>query len=90
MHCIKFKTLYTGTEVVQDTYLVFDQGVVVETAQELKGEFLGEHEVVTPAFIDPHSHISLVRGGEPETEAEANDRQDSLLIAADAQDSLQM
>ncbi|MGM0539775.1 MAG: amidohydrolase family protein [Thermodesulfobacteriota bacterium] len=90
MQCIKVKTLYTGTEVVQDTYLVFDQGVVVETAQELKGEFLGEYEVVTPAFIDPHSHIGMVRGGEPETEAEANDRQDSLLISADALDSLQM
>ena len=25
MQCIKVKTLYTGTEVVQDTYLVFDQ-----------------------------------------------------------------
>ncbi|MDZ7762039.1 MAG: hypothetical protein U5L00_17525 [Desulfovermiculus sp.] len=62
----------------------------METAQELKGEFLGEHEVVTPAFIDPHSHIGMVRGGEPETEAEANDRQDSLLISADALDSLQL
>ncbi|MGM0758757.1 MAG: amidohydrolase family protein [Thermodesulfobacteriota bacterium] len=62
----------------------------METAQELKGELLGEHDVVTPAFIDPHSHIGMVRGGEPETEAEANDRQDSLLISADALDSLQM
>ncbi len=90
MHCIKAKTIYTGISVLKDAYLVFDQGLITGIFQEKQGKLLNEYQVLTPAFIDPHSHIGLVRAGEPETEAEVNDRQDSLIIIADALDSLQM
>ncbi|MFO7875542.1 MAG: hypothetical protein R6U55_03035 [Desulfovermiculus sp.] len=33
----------------------------------------------SPRSLLIHSHIGMVRGGEPETEAKTNDRQDSLL-----------
>ncbi len=90
MYCIKAKTLYTGKSVIQDAYLIFDQGLIAGISKEKQGNLLNEYQVVTPAFIDPHSHIGMVRSGEPETEAEANDRQDSLVVVADALDSLQM
>ncbi len=39
---------------------------------------------MTPAFIDPHSHIGLVRAGEPASEEEANEKMDSIIALADA------
>jgi imidazolonepropionase-like amidohydrolase len=90
MRCIKAKTLYTGESLLQDAYLAFDQGYVVGVSQDLQGELLEEYEVVTPALLDPHSHIGMVRAGEPEAEAEANDQQDPCIVLADALDSLQM
>ncbi|MDY7036999.1 MAG: amidohydrolase family protein [Thermodesulfobacteriota bacterium] len=40
--------------------------------------------------MDPHSHISMARAGEPANEMEANDHLDSVLALADALDSVQM
>ena len=54
------------------------------------GNLVGEYAVVTPAFIDAHSHIGMVRAGEPQDEEESNDRQDPVMVLADALDSLQM
>ncbi len=90
MECVKADTLYTGHSVVEGVYLGFEQGVVTGVFHEPCGEPLGAYPVVTPAMIDPHSHIGMVRAGEPESEAEANDHQDSLMVMADALDSLQM
>ena len=90
MPCLKAARLYTGWEVLSGACLTFDKGRIQAISQEEGQETAQEFQVITPAFIDPHSHIGLVRAGEPETEAEANDRQDSFIIAADALDSLQM
>ncbi len=46
--------------------------------------------MLTPAFIDPHSHIGMERAGEPSGEGEANEQLDSILALADALDSVQM
>jgi imidazolonepropionase-like amidohydrolase len=90
MQCVKADTLYTGHSVLENVFLGFEQGLVAGVFDEPRGELLGEYRVVTPALIDPHSHIGMVRSGEPENEAEANDHQDSLMVKADALDSLQM
>jgi imidazolonepropionase-like amidohydrolase len=42
------------------------------------GEIIAEDVVVTPAFIDSHSHIGLVRSGEPDREEEANEHMNSV------------
>jgi imidazolonepropionase-like amidohydrolase len=84
------ETLYTGDELVRNIHLVFEGSVVKGTSMEPKGEFLGRFPVVTPAFIDPHSHIGMERAGEPASEGEANERMESLLFLADALDSVQM
>ncbi|MEF8823704.1 MAG: amidohydrolase family protein [Desulfohalobiaceae bacterium] len=90
MQSVKAEVLYTGTRVVHDVYLAFEEGSVVGILEESQGELLGEYPVLTPALIDPHSHIGMVRSGEPQAEDEVNDRQESLLVLPDALDSLQM
>jgi imidazolonepropionase-like amidohydrolase len=84
------ETLYTGDELVRNIHLVFEGNVLKGTSMEPKGEFLGRFPVVTPAFIDAHSHIGMERSGEPGSEGEANERMESLLFLADALDSVQM
>jgi imidazolonepropionase-like amidohydrolase len=84
------ETLYTGDEVVRNVHLVFEGNQVRGVSKEVKGDFLGKFPVVTPAFIDAHSHIGMERAGEPGSEGEANDHMDSMLFLADALDSVQM
>ncbi len=90
MRCVRAETIYTGRQVVQNACLVFDDAGIVGVFPEVYGELMQECRFITPAFIDPHSHIGMVRAGEPRAEAESNDRQDPILVMADALDSLQM
>jgi imidazolonepropionase-like amidohydrolase len=90
MNCIFAKTIYTGESIVHDGYLVFGGSTVAGLSKSAKGQLLGEFEVLTPAFIDPHSHIGMERSGEPSAEGEANDHLDSILALPDALDSVQM
>ena len=90
MNCVRGKKIYTGKKVVDNAYLVFNGSKVVGVSREKKGKLIGRFPVVTPAFIDPHSHIAMVRAGEPGAEAEANEQMDSILAVPDALDSVQM
>jgi imidazolonepropionase-like amidohydrolase len=90
MRSVFAKLLYTGRSVERDAFLNFDGRTVAGVADAQAGELVGRFEVLTPAFIDPHSHIGLHRAGEPSAEAEANDRFDTLLALPDALDSIQM
>jgi imidazolonepropionase-like amidohydrolase len=94
MACMKqsayARTLYTGREVLNDRYLVFEDETVTRIASEPEGEELGTWEVIAPAFIDPHAHIGMARAGDPSDEAEANEHMESVLAHADALDSVQM
>jgi imidazolonepropionase-like amidohydrolase len=90
MNCVRGKVVYTGKSVIADAYLVFSGPEIWGVAKTPQGRLLGEYSVLTPAFIDPHSHIGMARSGEPSKEAEANDQLDSLLTLPDALDSVQM
>jgi len=90
MNCVRGKKIYTGKRVVDDAYVVFNGKKMVGVSKEKKGKLLGRFPVVTPAFVDPHSHIAMVRAGEPGAEAEANEHMDSILAVPDALDSVQM
>jgi imidazolonepropionase-like amidohydrolase len=90
MKCVFAKTLYTGKSIVHDQYLAFNGGKISGISKGAKGELCGRFDVVTPAFIDPHSHIGMERTGEPSGEGEANDHLDSILALTDALDSVQM
>ena len=87
---VKAKILYIGKpgQVLENVYLVWnDQKIVGISKEKLKDvdeviEF--ENAVVTPAFIDAHSHIGMERAGEPSSEGEANEKFDSVLPVVDA------
>ncbi len=90
MKSVYAKTVYTGKTVVNNSYLVFNGVGVASVSKTKKGELLGKYEVITPAFIDPHSHIGMHRFGEPSSEGEANEQMESVTTLADALDSVQM
>jgi imidazolonepropionase-like amidohydrolase len=90
MNSIFANTIYTGKSIVSDQYLIFSGSKIIGLAKSAKGQLLGRYEVLTPAFIDPHSHIGMERSGEPSGDGEANERLDSILTLTDALDSVQM
>ncbi|NVL93019.1 MAG: amidohydrolase family protein [Desulfobacterales bacterium] len=90
MNCVHAKTVYTGNSVVEDAYVLFDGQNIADVSKGKGGTLLGEFEVLTPAFIDPHSHIGMTRAGEPNEESESNDKLDTIFALPDALDSVQM
>jgi imidazolonepropionase-like amidohydrolase len=90
MNCVFGEKIYTGKSVVENAYLIFHGQKVVSLSKDRQGELLGKYAAITPAFIDPHSHIGMARAGEPSREAEANDQMDPLFLLPDALDSVQM
>ena len=73
------KTIYTGKKVISNAYLQFSGKTISGISTSKKGRPIGKYEVLTPAFIDPHSHIGMERAGEPNTEGEANEHQEKIL-----------
>ncbi len=90
MNFISADKIYTGKRIVSNAHLLFDGKKINAISKTKQGRCLGEYEVLTPAFVDPHSHIGMERAGEPNTEGEANEHQDSILTLTDALDSIQM
>jgi imidazolonepropionase-like amidohydrolase len=89
MKSIKAEILYTGKSIISNAYLSFEGPLVKEVSSSPHGEVVGKYPVVTPAFIDAHSHIGMARAGEPQAENEANEHADSMFFLADALDSVQ-
>ncbi|MGD8520070.1 MAG: amidohydrolase family protein [Desulfobacterales bacterium] len=90
MNSVFAKVIYTGTKVISDAYIVFNQQKISSISTSKKGKLVGKFAVITPAFIDAHSHIGMARAGEPSEQSEANDQSESILAIADALDSVQM
>ncbi|HUV40109.1 MAG TPA: amidohydrolase family protein [Planctomycetota bacterium] len=90
MNSVYGKLVYTGKRAEKDAYVVFDGKKIVGVSVKPRGKVLGRHAVITPAFIDAHCHIGLVRAGEPSNEGEANDQLDMIMPVPDALDSVMM
>ena len=90
MNCVYGKKIYTGKSVAEDRYLVFSGQRISGLSKTPESALLGKYPVITPAFIDAHSHIGMSRAGEPNREAESNDHLDSVFPLPDALDSVQM
>jgi len=84
------KTLYTGRVVLEDAYVILEGKKLAGVSKTKRGTLRGRFHTITPAFIDPHSHIGMVRSGEPAEESEGNEKMDSFLALPDALDSVQM
>jgi imidazolonepropionase-like amidohydrolase len=90
MTCIHADTIYTGRAVLENAYLCFDDHLIAGVSRRKRGTVAAEYPVLTPAFIDPHSHIGMERAGEPSDQGEANEHLDSVMVLTDALDSVQM
>ncbi len=90
MDCVKAKRVYTGKAVAENAYVIFDGTRIVGVSKSAKGTKRGSFDTITPAFVDPHSHIGMFRAGEPMGESEGNELMDSVLALPDALDSVQM
>jgi imidazolonepropionase-like amidohydrolase len=90
VNCVHAKKIYTGRSIVENAYVAFEGTKIVGVSKTKKGSVKGRFETVTPALIDPHSHIGMFRAGEPSEEAEGNEQMDSILALSDALDSVQM
>ena len=68
---INAKVLFDGKKKLENKTIIIEGKKIVEiSSKKMKTDFAG---YVTPAFIDPHSHIGMDREGEPWQESEVND-----------------
>jgi len=93
--CVKADLLYTGTgELIKNVYIVWEESRIVsicsEKPKDVDEVFEYDYAVVTPALIDAHCHIGMMRAGEPSDEEEVNEHMDSILPLADALTSIYM
>jgi imidazolonepropionase-like amidohydrolase len=69
-------TLYDGKTRLENRSLTLEGNRIVRIEDGKKEcDYLG---IVTPAFIDPHTHLGMVRQGEPEAESDVNDHIDQI------------
>ncbi len=93
---LRASVLYTGRpgRVFRNVYIVWEGDTIISISREkprgVEEVFDYDGVVVTPAFIDAHSHIGMDRAGEPYTEGEANEKYDSVLPVVDALYSVYM
>jgi len=65
------KTLFSGGKTLSNRWIVVKGESIVEVSTKKRPS---DHAgIVTPAFVDPHSHIGMFRAGEPDSEQEGND-----------------
>jgi imidazolonepropionase-like amidohydrolase len=102
MKLVKCQTLFDGTEEKSDYYVGFEGDEIKYVGQDktpnLEGFTERTNEVITegntyaitPGFIDAHSHIGLVRSGEPDREEEANEHFNPIYLLVNALHSIYM
>jgi imidazolonepropionase-like amidohydrolase len=91
MEAVKANLLYdgTGNKPRKNCWILFDREVKGITDTKPDAEIIGEG-VVTPAFVDGHCHMGMVRSGEPEEEEESNEEMGTMTPLADALNSVYM
>lgn len=68
---IEANILFDGKTKKENLFIVIEEEKIIDiTTKRIKSDFSG---IVTPAFIDAHSHIGMDRQGEPFYESEVND-----------------
>lgn len=91
MKSIFGKLVYTGEKIVENAYITFESNKIITVSSDKPScEVIGECEVITPAFIDAHSHIGMERAGEPSEDGDVNEQMESILFENNALDAVQM
>lgn len=91
MKLIKSQTLFNGRYENKDVFIGFEgeKIVYVGNKKPAEGEIIAEG-TVTPAFVDAHSHIGMIRAGEPDREEEANEQMNTIYPLVNALHSIYM
>jgi imidazolonepropionase-like amidohydrolase len=100
MKVIKSNTLFDGTSERKDIFIGLEGDEIKYVGNSRPSENYeiiledgAKHNhniVVTPAFIDAHSHIGMVRSGEPSKEEEANEQMNTIYPLVNALHSIYM
>ena len=97
MKLIKSRTLFDGVDEKENLLIGFEGDEIKyvgskKPEEERDSEIIqeGDDIVVTPAFIDSHSHIGMVRSGEPGNEEESNEQMNSVYPLVNALHSIYM
>jgi imidazolonepropionase-like amidohydrolase len=94
MKIIKTALMYDGVDEKHNCYIGFEDEKITyigpEKPPQNGAEIVAEDVVVTPAFIDSHSHMGMVRAGEPEDEDESNEHMDSIFPLVNSLHSIYM
>lgn len=91
MKLIKSQTLFDRRDEKKDVFIGFEgENIVYVDNNKQEGEIIAEG-TVTPAFLDAHSHIGMVRAGEPDREEEeANEHMSTVYPLVNALHSIYM
>lgn len=89
MRAIKATILYDGTTLRKDVYVAYDKDITYVGEKKPDCEVVAEG-IVTPGFIDGHSHIGMVRAGEPSAEDESNEQMETIYPLVNALESIYM
>jgi imidazolonepropionase-like amidohydrolase len=90
MKLIKCQTLFDGRDENKDVFIGFEgENIVYVGNNKQEGEIIAEG-TVTPAFLDAHSHIGMVRAGEPDKEEESNEQMRTVYPLVNALHSIYM
>lgn len=100
MKVIKSNTLFDGTSERKDIFIGLEGDEIKYVGNSRPSENYeiiledgAKHNhniVVTPGFIDAHSHIGMVRSGEPSKEEEANEQMNTIYPLVNALHSIYM
>jgi imidazolonepropionase-like amidohydrolase len=84
---IKAKVLFDGKQKLENKIIEVQGNIIsnIQDADNIKADYEG---IVTPAFIDAHSHIGMDREGEPWQESETNDVLDQFNPLNDPMNSI--
>src|SRR5215203_908863 len=93
MKLIQTKLLFDGSNEKKNCFIGIEGNEIKFVGQNQPSgthEIIEHCEAVTPSFIDAHSHIGMVRAGEPSNEEEANEHMDSISPLSNALHSIYM
>ena len=93
MKLIQTKLLFDGITEQKDCYVGIEEDIIKfvgPTKPSGKHEIIADVGAITPSFIDAHSHIGMIRSGEPASEEEANEKMDSIYPLSNALHSVYM
>lgn len=78
---IRATELYDGRTILKNKTITISGNRILDvSSSKAKPDFEG---VITPAFIDAHSHIGMFRAGEPGSESEGNEELNQILPTSD-------